>query len=641
MKFTFLTRPLDKTARKIEAEIRRSGMFDTQFYLEKNADVAISGMDPLAHFVKHGAREGRDPNPYFNVSRYLKSFPEVARSGLNPLLHYIRHGYLQRQVVSSPPPEYIGEEDGVIDEIRSSGLFDDKFYAEHYPDVAASGMDLLVHFIRHGVNEGRDPSPHFSVSYYLKSYTDVARNGVNPLLHYIRQGRLEGRLPTCPDAPQPRILHHLQPLKTLYDSYPTIYPVSSHTAQTLAKTLRELLADRLDFVVSLSHDNYLESVGGVQICLCDEQRWFNENRIGYVHIFPTNARPTLARPEEEFYVSMNCDGQWLAACPADTALEALGILLADTPRKVPPPVILHHLLGFNIRWVRDLLREAGANKAIFWLHDFFSLCPSYSLMRNNITFCNAPSLESNSCQICVYGEERVSHLRELEYFFRGLDVRFVAPSESARQLWLRGVGSSSARVVIAPHCRIDPDNSRGLSHKRTNRSPMKVAFLGSQLYQKGWDTWKTILAKFGSNAGYSFFHFAVQTDGSLPHTFVPVATSIANRQAMVEALRTHEIDIALLWPLGPETFSFTLHEAMAAGCYVVTNTISGNICQTILGMNRGIVLEREEELIEWFTSERLAMALLEFQDRDDRFGRLVPTPGARGFFSETVMETNP
>jgi hypothetical protein len=42
--------------------VKRSGLFDAQWYLRHNADVAGAGIDPLRHYVEFGAREGRAPN---------------------------------------------------------------------------------------------------------------------------------------------------------------------------------------------------------------------------------------------------------------------------------------------------------------------------------------------------------------------------------------------------------------------------------------------------------------------------------------------------------------------------------------------------------------------------------------------------
>jgi len=42
--------------------IRKSGLFDTSYYLDRNPDVAESALNPLVHYLEIGATEGRDPN---------------------------------------------------------------------------------------------------------------------------------------------------------------------------------------------------------------------------------------------------------------------------------------------------------------------------------------------------------------------------------------------------------------------------------------------------------------------------------------------------------------------------------------------------------------------------------------------------
>jgi glycosyltransferase involved in cell wall biosynthesis len=78
--------------------------------------------------------------------------------------------------------------------INDSELFDKTWYLEHNPDVASSGADPALHYIRHGAVEGRAASPFFDTRLYLSNNPDVALNGVNPLVHYLRHGEAEGRL---------------------------------------------------------------------------------------------------------------------------------------------------------------------------------------------------------------------------------------------------------------------------------------------------------------------------------------------------------------------------------------------------------------------------------------------------------------
>ena len=50
--------------------------------------------------------------------------------------------------------------------IARSGLFDKKAYLKHYSDVKASNP--IIHYIRHGASELRNPSNEFNTEYYLK-----------------------------------------------------------------------------------------------------------------------------------------------------------------------------------------------------------------------------------------------------------------------------------------------------------------------------------------------------------------------------------------------------------------------------------------------------------------------------------------
>ena len=71
--------------------IRAAGLFDDEFYLRGNPDVAADEVDPLLHYLMHGASERRWPNPDFDPAFYA-SQAATLRPRENPLLHYIATG---------------------------------------------------------------------------------------------------------------------------------------------------------------------------------------------------------------------------------------------------------------------------------------------------------------------------------------------------------------------------------------------------------------------------------------------------------------------------------------------------------------------------------------------------------------------
>ena len=72
--------------------LKTSGLFDEEWYLAENEDVAKEGIDPVEHFIRHGAAEGRNPSPTFDLRKYLEINPDVADAGINPLVHFVKYG---------------------------------------------------------------------------------------------------------------------------------------------------------------------------------------------------------------------------------------------------------------------------------------------------------------------------------------------------------------------------------------------------------------------------------------------------------------------------------------------------------------------------------------------------------------------
>ena len=56
-----------------------TGLFDVDFYLRSYPDVAAAGLDPAAHYLLVGAREGRDPHPLFRQQLLSQVQPRSRR----------------------------------------------------------------------------------------------------------------------------------------------------------------------------------------------------------------------------------------------------------------------------------------------------------------------------------------------------------------------------------------------------------------------------------------------------------------------------------------------------------------------------------------------------------------------------------
>ncbi|SAL04508.1 Spore coat protein SA [Caballeronia calidae] len=144
--------------------------FDAKFYLETYADVAASGMDPWEHYVQFGRAEGRvasagelsaKESESFDAEFYLASNPDVAAAAVDPYEHYVLFGKAEGRKGAPEPPATGQAEDLEKQRAARSGLavFDPEFYLEAAPDVAASGMSALDHYLNYGRAEGRPSHP--------------------------------------------------------------------------------------------------------------------------------------------------------------------------------------------------------------------------------------------------------------------------------------------------------------------------------------------------------------------------------------------------------------------------------------------------------------------------------------------------
>lgn len=156
-------------------EIKKSGLFDAKWYLEKNPDVAKAGICPFLHYVTCGWKEGRSPNPLFHVQWYLETNSDVVNLKVDPFYHYIKTGWKEGR---SPNP-----------------LFNIQWYLEINRDVAEAGYEPLWHYQTFGWKAGYSPDPLFDLPWYLSVNKDVAIANCEPLHHYETHGAKEGRIP--------------------------------------------------------------------------------------------------------------------------------------------------------------------------------------------------------------------------------------------------------------------------------------------------------------------------------------------------------------------------------------------------------------------------------------------------------------
>lgn len=186
---------------KLKQKIIEAGIFDSIFYLRENSDVRMYDGTPLEHFISIGMHENRKPNDKFESIWYTEFYRDVRENGINAVEHYARYGYRENRFINAM-------ELAAYRIISDSGLFDEHYYLSHNDDLQKhkrAGLDLLLHFIRYGADEKRNPNVFFDTEWYLQRYPDVSAAEQNPLVHYILHGQTEGRYPSPQTEPNSEI----------------------------------------------------------------------------------------------------------------------------------------------------------------------------------------------------------------------------------------------------------------------------------------------------------------------------------------------------------------------------------------------------------------------------------------------------
>jgi hypothetical protein len=185
-------------------------LFDSAFYLEKYPDVRESGVNPLAHYLMHGAQELRQPNILFDVQYYVENNQSWLDSGLTPLGHYIANAepssmraetedaLVTTSIVAATSTSALaatkaGAGTDTASALRPHRYFDSCYYNACYSDVRNSGFTPFAHYLRIGRFENRRPCAEFDTLNYLNLYPDVMLAGIDPAHHFLQSGKAEGR----------------------------------------------------------------------------------------------------------------------------------------------------------------------------------------------------------------------------------------------------------------------------------------------------------------------------------------------------------------------------------------------------------------------------------------------------------------
>ena len=177
-----------------------SAVYNKDYYYNHNPDVkkafGYNSKLLLQHFVQAGMREGRQAKETFDVRYYRDKYPDLKNAYGNDYTKYFYHF-----MANGAKERRIGYSYTKYEGIDYSLVYNKDYYLNKYPDIKRAygdnPIELLKHFIRSGMNEGRQGIANFSMQYYRDKYIDLKRafgnNNKAYYMHFINAGKREGR----------------------------------------------------------------------------------------------------------------------------------------------------------------------------------------------------------------------------------------------------------------------------------------------------------------------------------------------------------------------------------------------------------------------------------------------------------------
>ena len=165
--------------------------------------------------------------------------------------------------------------------------------------------------------------------------------------------------------------------------------------------------------------------------------------------------------------------------------------------------------------------------------------------------------------------------------FEKYAVKLISPSQDTAK---RVEQFYTDEMIVIPHLSFQE-----IELKKTQKVVKRIAYIGGAYWLKGWDNYKTIVKRLRGK--YEFFCLGkcMEKDSLEEITYVDICLGESNGVLnMTKALEKYEIDVVYLGAVWPETFSYTYYEAYEAGCFILTNKQSGNICAQVRKNKNGV-----------------------------------------------------
>lgn len=354
--------------------------------------------------------------------------------------------------------------------------------------------------------------------------------------------------------------------------------------------------DKLSYyVLSISYDNYLLRDGGVPKYIEEQQSALRLLDIGYIHIAPIRK---ISLSNEKYILhdlyTVVINGNYQGIYTEKQLFNSLQTIQKEGKKLIG--IFLHHCSKVNMDFLDFLLQWLAEIPVFFYIHDYYSVCPNFLMLKNDSVFCGKGKRSEEKCHECSYYTSGMKQHNAVETFLNKYCNRIVpvSPSNITKEIWQNTFSQYKDKIKVVPHL-IWKEQYKENMYFLTEK--IRIAYVGSALTHKGWDVWKNLYKTFDQNQNsYELYTFGQNTPRCANTTQVNVSITMEEKESMQAQLRKYNIDCVILWSNLPETYSYAYFESYAANTFILTFEDSGNIAYMVNKVGNGIVLKDEEQL---------------------------------------------
>ena len=231
-------------------------------------------------------------------------------------------------------------------------------------------------------------------------------------------------------------------------------------------------------------------------------------------------------------------------------------------------IYINHLISFPLLKMMDMVQYSGIDY-LFFIHDYFCVCPRYNLINNHGVYCNSET-NIEVCQNCV-NKTVLLPWRNRFYSFLSGAKRVLAPSNCTKCIIQKYYPNIS--IDVQEHSlpstiqyTFDPQfieenilNIAFIGYLQNHKGTNIISELKNAIYQ---ENLPIKIKVFGTTLMHK--RYFNSEDGKYMVTGVYQNSEISN------LLAAHKISIVVIPSISPETFSYSTSEAMLSGYPVIT-----------------------------------------------------------------------